>query len=390
MNRHLASFCLCWTISLIAARASGVTIAWSPVGNAGNAADPLDGDLVTPGLQNFGAVPYAYRIGTYDVTSSQYAEFLNAKDPSGTNVLGLWNSAMADAGNGSITFNGGNPTGSKYVPIAGHENHPVNFVGWYQAIRFANWLNNGQGNGDTETGAYTLGPLGAGGIPKNGNSITRNPGAKVFLPSENEWYKAAYYNPATSSYFQYPTSSNKAPIAEAPPGGSNSANCNFAVGLNNLTDVGAYTGTTSPYGAYDMGGNVFQWNEALIGGGDRGLRGGAFALNSDGMLYDSRWNFVAVDLYNDLGFRVASIATVPEPSGLMLAALGIFALGWNTARFRNIQSGGKQSRLGKGLVLLAATALWGAQTQLCNADSAVAWCSDSGPAQWPIADSQLS
>ena len=71
---------------------------------------------------------------------------------------------------------------------------PVNFVSWYDAIRFANWLNNGQGDGDTETGAYTL--LGGTPTPSNGSSITRNPGATWFLPSEDEWYKAAYYQPA--------------------------------------------------------------------------------------------------------------------------------------------------------------------------------------------------
>ena len=38
---------------------------------------------------------------------------------------------------------------------------PVNYVDFYDALRFANWMNNGQGNGDTETGAYTL----LGGTP---------------------------------------------------------------------------------------------------------------------------------------------------------------------------------------------------------------------------------
>ena len=82
----------------------------------------------------------------------------------------------------------------------------MNFVSWYSAIRFANWMNNGQGSGNTETGSYTL--LGGTPTPSNGNNITRNSGAMVVIPSKNEWYKAAYYNPNQRTYNLYPTSSN--------------------------------------------------------------------------------------------------------------------------------------------------------------------------------------
>jgi hypothetical protein len=58
-------------LALLAADARAVTMAWSPVGNPGNANDTADGDSGTAGIQNFGAVGYAYRIGTYDVTSAQ-------------------------------------------------------------------------------------------------------------------------------------------------------------------------------------------------------------------------------------------------------------------------------------------------------------------------------
>jgi formylglycine-generating enzyme len=264
------------------------------------------------------------------VTNSQYAEFLNTKDPSGTNTLGLWNSNMADAIYGGISFNGGNGAGSKYVLTAGRQDHPVNSVSWYDTIRFANWLNNGQGNGSTETGAYTL--LGGTPTPSNELSITRNPGATVFLPSENEWYKAAYYDPATSSYFKYPTSSNTAPTASAPTALANHANYEDVVG--NLTDVGAYTGTTSPIGAFDMGGNVFQWNEALILGSFRGLRGGAFTnVPSTDLLSSFRRSINPPDGSFSFGFRVAS---VPEPSTGVLVVLACGLMRWKRKSFRRV------------------------------------------------------
>ena len=121
-----------------------------------------------------------------------------------------------------INYNSGAPNGSKFGAISGNGNHPMNDVNWYEAARFANWMNNGQGNASTETGAYTL--LGGTPMPHNFYDITRNPGATVFLPSEDEWYKAAYYNAGTNSYYQYPTSSNAQPYRSYPTATPNSAN----------------------------------------------------------------------------------------------------------------------------------------------------------------------
>ena len=73
----------------------------------------------------------------------------------------------------------------------------LNQVSWFSAVRFANWVNNGQGGADTETGAYTL--LGGTPILSNDRFISRQPDAKVFLPTEDEWYKAAYYDPGTDA-----------------------------------------------------------------------------------------------------------------------------------------------------------------------------------------------
>ena len=288
-----------------------VTIPTVAVGNPGNVADTVASE---DGASGFGAVSYSFYIGTYDVTNSQYAEFLNTKDPTGADILGLWNSSMSNPGFGGIKFVAGNANGNKYTVVTGDGNHPVNFVTWFDTLRFANWLNNGQGNGDTESGAYTL--LGGTPTPSNAQSITRNAGARVFLPSEDEWYKAAYYNAATSSYFFFSTSSNSPPTASGPSNLANHANYNSVVG--NLTDVGAYTATTSPYGAFDMGGNVFQWNEASIGIGYRGARGGSFDDpvdfdsdgDFDGLTSHERAEYAPTTELNDLGFRVASMTPI--------------------------------------------------------------------------------
>lgn len=127
-----------------------VTIPTVPVGNAGNAADTT----------GYGAVAYDYRIGTTEVTNAQYVEFLNAKAAS--DPLGLYSGEMTSLVYGGIIRNG--VSGSyNYESKLNMSDKPVNFVDWYDAVRFANWLNNGQGGGDTETGAYTLrahhGPL---------------------------------------------------------------------------------------------------------------------------------------------------------------------------------------------------------------------------------------
>jgi hypothetical protein len=192
------------TLTVSGTSALAVTIPTVPVGNAGNA-----GEVQSQGT--FGAVSYDYLIATTEVTNSQYAEFLNFKAAS--DPLGLYNTSMGSNARGGIARSGAGTIPDPYVYTTKTDmgNKPVNFVSWYDAIRFANWLHNGQGNGDTETGAYTL--EGGTATPSNGLSITRNSGAIWFLTNGDEWYKAAYHQPAaqggdSDDYWLFPTASN--------------------------------------------------------------------------------------------------------------------------------------------------------------------------------------
>jgi formylglycine-generating enzyme required for sulfatase activity len=228
--------------------------------------------MLTDNTTGYGGVAYNYRIGTYDITNAQYAEFLNdvasAADP-----YGLWLPEMAPTfPEGAIARSAAAPYSYSVTP--GYENKPVYLVTWDTAIRFANWLTNGQGNGDTETGSYTI----LNGGNNSGTVILPTAAQRAawaatnsvhwLMPTEDEWYKAAYYNPATGSYFAYPFQSNSVPAALAPPGNANSGNFsgsafNFDGTGSYFTAVGAYPSSLSPFGEFDMGGDFPQWTESL-------------------------------------------------------------------------------------------------------------------------------
>ena len=278
-------------ISFFSQAAAQVTIDWVSVGDPGNSAEPATGSL-------YGAVGYEYRIGKYEVTNGQYGAFLNAK--ASTDSYNLYHTSMSSYG---ITRSG--DSGSyTYSVTSGLENRPVVYVSWFDAARFSNWLSNGQGSGDTETGSYTLNGATSG-------IITANAGAQVYIPTENQWYKAAYYIGANSTYSLYPNGQNTITTADANYNSSGS------------TDVGTYSGDPSFYGTFDQGGNVFEWNDAVIGL-SRGLRGGSWTGDESWLHYwYSRSSGGPSYEANNVGFRVASlaVAAVPEPSGLVLTLL---------------------------------------------------------------------
>lgn len=285
------------TAVLIANASAVVTIDYITVANPNNAADTT----------GYGSVAYNYEIGKYEVSNAQYAAFLNAVDPTGSNPNGIYNTSMGTHYTGGIAFNSGASAGAKYTIRSNYgdmTNRPVNFVSWFDAARFSNWMHNGQGAGSTETGAYTL----------SGNTgiVTKNVGATIYIPSENEWYKAAYYNGTNSSYSPYANGQSSITTADA----------NYGWAIEQVTVVGSYTNDPSSYGTFDQGGNVSEWNDAVISGTLRGIRGGSFSSgfynDSSPLLSSARSSAAPTNENESTGFRVAS---VPEPSAMVLTVL---------------------------------------------------------------------
>ncbi|MBN1911302.1 MAG: SUMF1/EgtB/PvdO family nonheme iron enzyme [Pirellulales bacterium] len=309
---------LVWSVLLVglwAAMAQAVNIDLVWVGNPGNVADDT----------GYGSVDKTYYIGKYEVTAGQYTEFLNAV--AATDVHGLYNTSMMESPFGCKIERRGTPGNYSYHVADDRKDRPVNFVSFWDATRFVNWLHNGQGNGDTESGAY----VNVG----NQTTFARQPGAKWFIPTEDEWYKAAYHrnDGVTGNYFDYPTGSDTAPLntVEATDPG-NRANYYDELGTGNgsytiggpywMTEVGEFENSASPYGTFDQGGNVWEWTENATGSA-RGFRGGAWYHESPYLAASySSWLDPRYDL-NNFGFRVASI---PEPSTIALLVGGLLSV----------------------------------------------------------------
>jgi formylglycine-generating enzyme len=311
-------------------QAALITIDWVTVGDPGNTADNT----------SYGAVADSFRIMKFEFTNAEYTDFLNAV--AATDTYSLYNANMGSNARGGITQSGASGSHT-YAVKTNMGDKPVNYVSWFDAARVANWLQNGEGSGSTETGAYTL----VNG-QTSGTAPAVNPGASYLLPTEDQWYKAAYYKGGSTNagYWDYATQSDFAPTAVTAgttgigSAGSigNFANYDSAAVWNsqpgNVATVGT-NGGASAYGAFDMSGNLYEWNDLTgAAGSSRGLRGGywddfAFSLSSS-----DRFTPAPSDEGNDVGFRLASPDAAPIPEPGTWAAMAIFAAyaGWRRRR----------------------------------------------------------
>jgi formylglycine-generating enzyme required for sulfatase activity len=271
-----------------------ITIDTVLVGNPGNVGELSGAGAGVYGPDRIcGSVSYTYNIGKYEVTAGQYTAFLNAVAKTDTYGLYVDNTNNAYGCNinrtgssGSYVYTVGTGTPQDVTNWA---NRPVNYVSFWDACRFANWLHNGQPTGlqdasTTEDGAYTL----DGYNGYDGRTIQRNANATWAVTSEDEWYKAAYYKGGgtNAGYWDYPTKSNTAPSNVGWDGYTDPGNhANYYYSETTMgypyyrTNVGEFENSASAYGTFDQGGNVQEWNEAIPYQNPpayRGLRGGSF------------------------------------------------------------------------------------------------------------------
>ncbi len=325
-------------VMLTAGTASAVSVDLVPVGDPGNAVDTT----------GYGGVAYTYSIGKYEVTAGQYTEFLNKV--AGVDTNGLYSTWMSIPKSGSgITRSGGGIVGDPYIysVAADYINRPVNFISWGDAARFCNWLNNGQPSGaqslsTTEDGAYFL-----NGATSNTDLMkvaAHKTGAKYWIPSENEWYKAAYYKGGSTNagYWLYPTHSNNVPgkdMSEATNPGNNANYNSSSIPIDSghyTTIVGEFQLSAGPYGTFDQAGNVGEWieNAHNIANDSRCFRGGSFGTDLANMASSTRISSQPAFEDSTYGFRVASI---PEPGSITLLAAGVvFGWMWRRCRMYNL------------------------------------------------------
>lgn len=272
------------------------SLQFETIGDAGN----------TAGSGGYGAVVYDYRLSVAEVSEDVLQRAVNA-GLSGV-TAGAWSG-----------------------------NQPAAFVDWFEAAAFVNFLNADRGftpaydlSWDGESWTMNLWSS-AEAWQLGGENRYRHKDAFYFLPSENEWFKAAYYRGSgtNAGYWEYPTQQDTAPAAVASGTASGTA---VYDGQENPASVFA-NGALSAYGQRGLGGNVAEWTESAWDGfndstsEDRTVRGGDWFGSFDQLAASSR--DINAPLYESdfIGFRVAS---VPEPSTVALLLLtGVAARLWH-------------------------------------------------------------
>lgn len=248
------------------------------IGDGGVLGDPLAGGANVADSTGYGSVGYNYQMGKFEVTAAQWASVIVA------------DSNVGNAG----SYSGSQPTASS---------------SWLEAAKFANWLTSGSYN----NGAYQFSdPNMLTGVDRGAAVATY--GTVYVLPTEDEWYKAAYLKSDGSDYTLYATGDTVPNVG---------VDAKYDDLFGSVWNVG--TGLVENNGTFDMGGNVWEWTESAHDGTlnimdeTRAMRGGSYANPVGSLSSGQRGSFNPLHVGTDgLGFRVAAI---PEPGVISLMAV---------------------------------------------------------------------
>jgi formylglycine-generating enzyme len=281
----LAVLCgLAWATLASAETIRGVDVEFVNIDNPGNVADTR---VMSDGSTGYGAVGYKYKIGKYEITNAQWNTF--------TSAVGAPAGSPSAAYDESAVY-----TGSQ---------QPVTSVSWYEAAQFCNYLT----SGDKSKGVYKF--SGNNANPGTCQGVDRDAarstyGRAFYIPTEDEWYKAAYFKANGTGYSAYANGSSSV------PGADNGWNY---VGGSSSTVWNVGSGALEQNGTYDMMGNVGE----LIEGTPGMFRGGSYGDSSTGMAAWARAQFASQSEMMNGGFRIAE---VPEPTTLLILGMGGLAL----------------------------------------------------------------
>ena len=304
---------------------------------------PIFVNPVTEGAVPLGDVAYEYAINAFEVTNAVYVNFLNTVDPKGDNHFELWSPFMQSEPLGGILKAVTADDGKYYSAKSNFENRPVNFVTTYSAMRFANSLQNANRSHnpadlykfskEINSGSYTL--EGDSATPSN-QFPKRNPLARFVLPSEDEWIKAAYYDPTIYTtplnpyhYWFYTTRSNTESIQ---------AIIDLTTGMikngglqndYNVANYGNSDGTLSVVGTAD--------SPSFFGTSDQG--GSVVELTDTISIQDSSQYNVHGGTYEQPGYSLWLSATGREPPTLITDRKG-FRVGYVYASYMASYMGG--------------------------------------------------
>jgi formylglycine-generating enzyme required for sulfatase activity len=207
-------------------------------------------------------------------------------------------------------------------------NQPATNMTWYESAAFVNWLNTSRGYQAaynlTFSGSWSMTLWSSGDAwQAGGENLFRHKDAYYFLPSEDEWYKAAYHknDGVTANYWDYATGSNSIPTAVA--SGTALGSAVYRGAASSPASVND-NGGLSAYGTRGQNGNVWEWQESAFDGLNnvssetRAIRGGAWTFPEDFMRSSLRDGGGPTLSNLNIGFRVASVVPIPEPSSAML------------------------------------------------------------------------